>query len=175
MQVSKEVEALREFERKLLVCYEACVGTLQRWVGASLDAHRAAAVRGLCVLLDKGFDFNLRDEVIKALVPVANSAEPALRSDACNALVALFEQDTHGEATLAAVRECSNLLKHSSFNVQPEVRRKRGGPAASVAALAPQSPQPLPGLLAHVLGPSAHLRRPPLATTFSARPLCATR
>ena len=121
MQVTKEVEALREFERKLLLAYEACIATLQKWLKASLEAHRSAAVRGICALLDKGFDFNMRDELIAALVPVANSSDAAERTDACAALVTLFEHDTHGEATLAAVRATSNLLKHSSFNVQPEV------------------------------------------------------
>ena len=121
VQVSKEVEMLREFEKKLLQSYEQVINTLQRWVKASLEAHRAAGVRGLCALLCKGYDFNLRDEIIKAVVPVANSSDGALRSEACTALVTLFETDTRGEATLKALQVSNNLLRQSSFNVHPDL------------------------------------------------------
>lgn len=121
MQVSKEVEVLREFERKLLAHYEQAVATLQKWAKSELEGHRAAAVRGLCTLLVKGYDFNMRDELIQAIVPIANSGDAEARGAACEALVSLFEGDTHGEATLKAVQVSSNLLRHSSFNVQPEL------------------------------------------------------
>ena len=121
MQVSKEVEALRDFEKKLLHAYEACVATLQQWLKWDVEAHRAAAVRGLCALLDKGYDFNMREDLITALVPVANSSDAALRADACAAFVRLYENDTHGDATLLAVREASNLLKNSNFHMQTEL------------------------------------------------------
>ena len=121
MQVSKEVEALRMFEKKFLEAYEGCVYTLRGWLKSEREAHRAAGVRGLCALLDKGYDFNHREQIISAIVPMANSADKSLRQDACGALLKLYEHDTQGDATLLAVREASNLLKHSSFNVQPDL------------------------------------------------------
>jgi len=111
MQVSKEVGLLREYERKLLAAYETCVGLLRKWLSSRLDAHRAAAVRGLCALLDKAYDFNGRDELIALLLPIANGTEPPLRADACATLERMYAADTHGEATLAAVKQTSALLK----------------------------------------------------------------
>ena len=121
MQVSKEVEALRTFESKFLTLYEQGVNALRNWLASHREAHRAAGVRGLCALLDKGYDFNHRETIIAALVPVANAPDADARGDACAALLRLYEHDTQGDATLLAVKEASNLLKHSSFNVQPEL------------------------------------------------------
>ena len=122
MQVSKEVELLRTYEKKLLTAYEGCVGVLRRWLKARLEAHRAAAVRGLCTLLDKAYDFNGRDELIAALVPVANESDEALRREACAALQRLYEHDTHGDATLVAVRQASGMLKgQAAAAVHPDL------------------------------------------------------
>ena len=121
MQVSKEVELLREYERKLMDNYEKCLTQLRRWVSSRVEGHRTAAVRGLCALVDKAYDFNFRDDLIAALVPIANSADATLRKDACAALIQMYEADTQGEATLVAVRTVSALLKSSSFHVQPDL------------------------------------------------------
>lgn len=121
MQVSREVELLRQFEKTLLQAYEECVATLKRWLGGSLEAHRTAAVRGLIALLRKGYDFNFRDEVIAALVPVGNWAEDTLAAEVCAALRELFESDSQGEATLSAVKQMATLLKSSSFNVRVDL------------------------------------------------------
>ena len=119
MQVSKDVAAMRDFETKLLAAYEQTVETLKAWLRSPLEAHRATAVRGMAALLDKAYDFNGREQLIGALIPAANSSHAETRADACAALVRLYNHDTQGDATLIAVREASNLLKHSSFNVQP--------------------------------------------------------
>ena len=121
MQVSKEVSTLREYERKLLSAYDDCVATLKTWVNSKVAGHRAAGVRGLGALLDKAYDFNGREALLSALIPVANSSDDDLRKEACGSLRRLYEQDSQGDATLIAVREASNLLKHSSFNVRPEL------------------------------------------------------
>lgn len=121
MQVTKEVSALRDFEAKLLSHYERCVQLLTRWSSGAGEANKAAGVRGLAALLDKAYDFNHREALIAALVPVANCAHAPSRADACSALVRLFANDSQGDATLEAVRVGSNLLKHSSFNVEPEL------------------------------------------------------
>ena len=117
MQVSAEVGALRAFEKKFLESYEGCVGTLGRWLKSPLPAHRAAAVRAVCALLRTGFDFNFRDEVIASVVALSRSVDEGTHAQACAALVEMFGADTHGEATLVAVKAMSAMLKNNSFNV----------------------------------------------------------
>ena len=121
MQVSREVEERRSYERKLLSAYAGCIKLLGEWLGSPLEAHRAAGGRGLCALLEKGYDFNYREELITALVPVANGPAAGPRAEACAALVRLFGADAQGDATFLAVKTMSALLRSSSFNVQPEV------------------------------------------------------
>jgi len=122
MQVSREVMMLRDYEKTLLSEYTACIGALVKWVRggeAQPKANRAAGVRGLCALLEKGYDFNQRDELIAALVPIANSNEATERSAVCACLVSVFGLDAQGEATLSIIKQCASLLKTSGFNVKP--------------------------------------------------------
>ena len=121
VQVSKEVDLLRNYERKLLEAYEACIALLRKWLSSRLDAHRAAAVRGLCALLDKAYDFNCRDELLGMLLPIASSSQAELRADACAALARMYAVDTHGEATLAAVKVISASLKSPSSTTHADV------------------------------------------------------
>jgi len=121
MQVSKEVGMLRVYEKKLLAAYEACTALLRKWLSSRLEAHRAAAVRGICALLDKAYDFNGRDELLNLLLPIAQGSDATLRADACAALVRMFGVDTHAEATLAAVKHTSLALKNPSASPHADV------------------------------------------------------
>ncbi|KAL1503298.1 hypothetical protein AB1Y20_011350 [Prymnesium parvum] len=121
MQVSAEVAKLRDFEKKFLVSYEGCLGTLTRWLKSPLPAHRVAAVRAVCEMLKKGYDFNFRDDLISTAVSLSRAADEKERSAACAALKEMFGADVFGEATLLAVKAMSALLKHNSFNVPEDV------------------------------------------------------
>lgn len=140
VQVSQEVEKLRAYEQKLLSAYEGCVALLCRWVGWNLEAHRAAAVRGLCALVDKAYDFNGREQLVGTIVSVANSSDATLRRDACAALARLYDVDKYGEATLFAVKQTAALLKSSSFAIEPELIASWLSIELSAAAAAANQP-----------------------------------
>eukprot|EP00965_Chrysotila_dentata_P171089 5645861-Pleurochrysis_carterae.AAC.1 len=96
-QVSADVSALRAYEKAFLSSYESAVSLLRRWLRFD-DKCKLAAVRGLSALLSKGRDFNCRDAIVQALVPVCNWHEPdAARHEACKAFEELFASDTVGE------------------------------------------------------------------------------
>ena len=121
MQVSSDVAALRDYERTLLQAYETCVATLRRWARSASPAEVGAAVRGLAALLEKGRDFNCREQILDALVPLCNGWNDDARDGACAALVALFDADTTGDATLLAVQRMASLLRTAGFNAHPQL------------------------------------------------------
>ena len=111
MQVGADVAELRDYEKTLLRSYEDCLATLGKWLRGS-ETQRVAAVRGLAALVAKGRDFNGREKIIELLVPVCTWKEEPLRDAACAALVELFAEDGHGEATLLAVHALARSTQH---------------------------------------------------------------
>ena len=120
-KVSRPVELLREYESRLLHHYTECLEHLKAWSSSDDGSTRRAAIRGLCALLEKGYDFNHRDELIAIVVPFSSSDDDADRGAVCTCLKSLFVADKTGDATLQAVKQMAHLLKFRGFSTRPEL------------------------------------------------------
>lgn len=121
MQVSKEVKKLREFETKLLKCYQKYVQFLTRSV--KLVLHSKPATRCLCGLLEAIPHFNYVDSLLSVLVPQMDSPDSDCRKMCCDAVKSLFQNEGKhgGGATVEAVEMIADLVKTENCVLRPDV------------------------------------------------------
>ncbi|KAI5067225.1 hypothetical protein GOP47_0017753 [Adiantum capillus-veneris] len=121
MQVSKEVKKLRDFETKLLKCYQRYVQFLIKSTKSGL--LRKAATRCVSGLLEAIPHFNFRDSLLSATIPSMNSADSDCRKMSCHAVRSLFlnEGKHGGSATVEAVEMIADLVKSEKCIVRPDV------------------------------------------------------
>jgi nucleolar complex protein 3 len=131
----KDVEKVLRFERTLLNAYSRFVKLLVDKRRAEIRAGKgvpralrlsAAAqdeadgalslpmvvAKCLCRLLEKGYDFNCRKDVITAAVPLLNHPIAAIRAAALSSVRHVFGSDPSGDATLESVRIVARLIKN---------------------------------------------------------------
>ncbi|XP_077481566.1 nucleolar complex protein 3 homolog isoform X2 [Stigmatopora argus] len=137
-KVKRETQQLREFEEGLLSQYKFYLEDLEQcikdWKQKKSKRSRAVpissypglagvAVRCLCELLQAMSHFNFHNNILVALAPLMNDRTLTVSTACCDAFATLFRQDKAGEASLAAVRVVSGLVKSLNYDVRPEVLR----------------------------------------------------
>ncbi|KAH7415725.1 hypothetical protein KP509_14G058300 [Ceratopteris richardii] len=121
MKVSKEVKQLRDFESKLLKCYQRYIQFLVK--STKSGSLSKAATRCITGLLEAIPHFNFRDSLLSATVPMMNSADSDCRKLSCNAIQSLFlnEGKHGGSATVEAVEMIAELVKTENCMLRPDV------------------------------------------------------
>ncbi|XP_077594667.1 nucleolar complex protein 3 homolog [Stigmatopora nigra] len=137
-KVKRETQQLREFEEGLLSQYKLYLEDLEQCIKdwkqkkskrsqavpvSSYPGLAEVAVRCLCELLQAMAHFNFHNNILVALAPLMNERTQTVSAACCDAFATLFRQDKAGEASLAAVRVVSGLVKSLSYDVKPEVLR----------------------------------------------------
>lgn len=135
-KVKKDTQQLREFEEVLVSQYKFYLEDLEQTIkdwkqkkrkrsqAVALESYSGlaeVAIRCLCELLLALSHFNFHNNIIVALAPLMNDANPKVSTMCCDAFRKLFTQDKVGVASLAAVRVISGLVKSLSYNMKPEV------------------------------------------------------
>ena len=129
--LSKETKQLWKFERNYLLYYSRLVTTLlsytKRLFPASSNNNPTLPPLGLSLLkcqaklLERGYHFNYRKELIAGLIGFMNHISPVLRLIVFQAVVSVFRSDIAGESTLEIVRHLARTIKEKGRRVQPEV------------------------------------------------------
>ena len=111
--VSAEIRSLRRYERHLLAEYSLFVDALTADVrrdmsGLHADHQLSALIRtrvvSLCRLAENAFHFNLREEIIGAVVALTAHRNAEVREVSCRSLRNIFARDKVGDATRTAVQ-----------------------------------------------------------------------
>ncbi|KAL6771897.1 hypothetical protein ACKKBG_A28205 [Auxenochlorella protothecoides x Auxenochlorella symbiontica] len=125
--VSREVQALRDYEQGLLRQYQRYLRAARaalaagRAGGAALP-HARVAARCMGRLLVAAPHFNYTTDLLQALVPVATSRDPELRRIVVDALRSLLSsQSADGGVVTEAVQLLADLVKARSCVCPPEV------------------------------------------------------
>ena len=129
--LSKETKATWKYERSYLLYYGRLVTTLimyiKRMFNPKTNDRIAVSVLAMnllrcgCKLLEKGYHFNYRKELLNTLTPFLNHVSPKVRLLLFQALVAVFRADIAGESTLEIVRVLAKIIKEKGKRVQSEV------------------------------------------------------
>lgn len=133
---SKEVVATRAYESRLLTSYTKFVNFLvdeskrllstrkQNRGRVTQTAVDIAVCNCLCTLLQKGYHFNCRKEIITALTPMLNSPFDPVRAATCKCLSFVFTNDTSGDCSLEVVRIIAKIANiRGGSKVKPELFR----------------------------------------------------
>ncbi|MEE6485628.1 hypothetical protein FKM82_014353 [Ascaphus truei] len=135
-RVKKETQKLREFEEGLVSQYKFYLENLEQTVKdwkqmkikksevVSLKAYKGLAeiaVKCLCELLVSLAHFNFHNNIIVLVVPLINDQYKQIADTCFEAVKRLFRQDKVGQASLAAVKVISGLVKSRNYDVRPEV------------------------------------------------------
>jgi nucleolar complex protein 3 len=150
MKVSKNVQQLWDYERKLLHHYQQYLMVLEKtWelhqpfpphppnssttnqdspvtTHNNVDRNGLAisAILSLAELLKSAFHFNFRSNLLTAVVRQMNhKSSAAIRKACCDAVEYIFIQDHQGEVTLEATRQVAKLIKDRDYKVHPDVVR----------------------------------------------------
>lgn len=139
--LKKKVQQLQDYEASLLSNYQVFLkhcasvvttGTkgkrVEQLAELSTSERRAlslaeTAVRCLSELLQRKYAFNFHLNLIMALVPLADSPFPAIRTPACDAFSAVFRADKSCMSSLAIVQQVSAYVKQKEHRVHPFVLR----------------------------------------------------
>lgn len=121
MQVSKEVKKLRDFETKLLKCYQQYVQFLIKSTKSGMLGK--AATRCCSGLLEAIPHFNFRDSLLSVTIPLMDSADSDCRKMSCDAVRSLFvnEGKHGGSATVEAVELIADFVKSENCILRPDV------------------------------------------------------
>ncbi|KAM9325017.1 nucleolar complex protein 3 homolog [Gastrophryne carolinensis] len=135
-RVKKETQKLREFEEGLVSQYKFYLETLEQTLKdwkrmkskksevVSLSAYRGlaeVAVLCLCELMVSLSHFNFHNNIIVLVVPLVDDKSEKIADLCKDAIIKLFRQDKLGQASLAAVKVISGLVKSRNYDVRPEV------------------------------------------------------
>jgi len=133
---SKEVAATRAYESRFLNAYTRFVNFLLEESKKLLHTRKQNRGRVnqtpldltvcncLCTLLQKGYHFNCRKEIITALTPLLNSPFETVREATCKCLGFVFANDTAGDCSLEIVRIIARIANvRGGSKVKPELFR----------------------------------------------------
>ncbi|XP_075072534.1 nucleolar complex protein 3 homolog [Mixophyes fleayi] len=135
-RVKKETQRVREFEEGLVSQYKFYLENLEQSIKdwkqmkskksevVSLKAYKGLAevsVMCLCELMVSLSHFNFHNNIIVLVVPLVNDQCKKIAEMSTEAVKKLFRQDKLGQASLAAVKVISGLVKSRNYNVRTEV------------------------------------------------------
>ncbi|XP_077310365.1 nucleolar complex protein 3 homolog [Lithobates pipiens] len=135
-RVKKETQRLREFEEGLVSQYKFYLENLEQTIKdwkqmktkksevVSLKAYKGlaeVAVMCLCELMISLSHFNFHNNIIVLVVPLVDDKCKKIADLCTEAVKKLFRQDKLGQASLAAVKVISGLVKSKNYDVRPEV------------------------------------------------------
>ncbi|CAI9550300.1 unnamed protein product [Staurois parvus] len=135
-RVKKETQRLREFEEGLVSQYKFYLENLEQTIKdwkqmkakksevVSLKAYKGlaeVAVMCLCDLMISLSHFNFHNNIIVLVVPLIDDKCKKIADVCTEAVKKLFRQDKLGQASLAAVKVISGLVKSKNYDVRPEV------------------------------------------------------
>eukprot|EP00743_Colponemidia_sp_Colp-15_P008433 GILK01009167.1.p1 GENE.GILK01009167.1~~GILK01009167.1.p1 ORF type:complete len:818 (-),score=179.17 GILK01009167.1:144-2567(-) len=130
-RVSKEVQALREFESSLLASYQQYLIFLEKLITEHEKApHNTVkrmeqrplhiiALQAMAELLTTHLHFNFRSNIVGVLIPRANARDERVREICVAAIRKVFEVDTQYETVLEVVGAISKLVKQKMHLVRP--------------------------------------------------------
>lgn len=137
----KKVQQLQDYEASLLKNYQIflkfCSGLVTSGIkGRRPDDESSSSPHGLralslaetgtkCLseLLQRKYAFNFHLNLVIALVPLADSAFPAIRSPACASFEAVFKADKTSASSLTIVQQMASYVKQKEHRVRPELLR----------------------------------------------------
>ncbi|KAF6266173.1 CBF/Mak21 family-domain-containing protein [Scenedesmus sp. NREL 46B-D3] len=122
MRVSKEVQALRDYEQALLKGYQAYLKALLALRPPSQPPRRqpqasAAAAAAAAACLPRG----AWPDLLQALVPLMLGPDAQVAAAACDAVRQLLQEDVQGTSSLEAVQLVADLVKTRKCSVPPAV------------------------------------------------------
>ena len=135
IRVTKEVKQLRDYERNLLMSYQAYLKLLEQcWAlggkqqksnddPVSVSPIAVTAMLSLCALLKSAYLFNFRSNILSLVVRSMNSKCDEVSQSCCAAVSEIFEKDLQGDVSLEAVRLIASMLKNRNFKVKDQVIR----------------------------------------------------
>jgi len=129
--ISKEVKATWKYERSYLLYYGRLVTALLDGIKSvftkdkndrlAVPAYGLNLLRCACKLLEHGYAFNYRKELVQSLTPFLNHVSPLVRDVLLRTLINIFRADISGEATLEMVRILARIVKEKGRRVNNEV------------------------------------------------------
>ncbi|KAM3341752.1 nucleolar complex-associated protein 3 isoform X3 [Capsicum galapagoense] len=120
MKVSKAVKKMRFYESTLLSAYKAYI---QKLIAIEKqDVYKRVAVRCICTLLEAVPHFNLRENLLAAVIRNISSEDDISRKLCCATVKSLFinEGKHGGEATVEAVQMIADLAKAHDCQLHPD-------------------------------------------------------
>lgn len=128
MQVTKDVQKVRDFEAALLRGYQAYLKALLQAAksggatgGSSGLNHASIAMRCMCELLSSKPHFNYTSDLLQAIVPRMVHGEQEMRHQCCAAITELLQQDVGGTVALEAVQLVADLIKKRKCVCPPDI------------------------------------------------------
>jgi nucleolar complex protein 3 len=133
IQVSKEVQKLRDYESALLRAYQAFLKTLLRAVNGSKGgqapaAHGRVALKCMCNLLTSLAHFNYTSDLLQVIVPNSAAKDEKVQKMCCEALTKLLSSstadhhtDSNSSVLTEAVQLLADMLKRRKCICSPEV------------------------------------------------------
>lgn len=135
-RLKRETKELREFETTLLKYYKIYVDRMERMMDClkrrpksnfynfvkSVNCREKLALVGskcLSDLLVTHPYFNMRDELVKAIIPLLSSRNQRIREMIFQSISKLYKEDKSGHVSVSAVKETSKLIKALKLDVEP--------------------------------------------------------
>lgn len=130
-QMKKETKQLREFEKRLLGCYQRYLKHAGNQIQAKPKGNSAksvAAVRCLSALLRSRPNFNFRSNIIAVLVPLMGSMGSSVATATQRGIVRetveeVFSDDMVGAVSLEIVHVIGKHVKTNNYQLAPDVLR----------------------------------------------------
>ena len=136
VRMKKETKELRDYETTLLKYYKIFVDRMQRMIGclkkkpksnfynfitSTQCRERLALVGAKCLsdLLLSHPHFNLRDELVKSIIPLLSSKQQLIREMIFHSVSLLYREDKSGHVSLSAVKQTAKLIKALKLDVEP--------------------------------------------------------
>ncbi|CAN4092491.1 unnamed protein product [Withania somnifera] len=120
MKVSKAVKKMRFYESTLLSAYKTYIHKL---IALEKQAvYKRVAVRCICTLLEAVPHFNLRENLLAAVIRNISSEDDISRKLCCATVKSLFTNEGKhgGEATVEAVQMIADLVKSYDCQLHPD-------------------------------------------------------
>ncbi|GMF35872.1 unnamed protein product [Phytophthora fragariaefolia] len=139
--MKKKVQQMHDYEAMLLSNYQKFLKYCAELVTTGLKGKRPeqlptmtarerrdvllaeTGVRCLAQLLEKKYAFNFHLNLVIALVPMADSAFPAVREQACASFESVFKSDKTCACSYEIVQQISSYVKQKQHRVQPFIIR----------------------------------------------------
>lgn len=127
-KLTKEVKALKHYERVLLTAYTRLVKPLTKYC-RDFNASNVTTCTELdlvvtkCVLrlLERGRHFNLRKDITSVAAPLLNNRDERVRELAYKGITSLFQSDVSGDVTLEVVRILARIIQNKNGRVAATV------------------------------------------------------